>query len=383
MNPRTYLEAIVPTREQVEQFLTRAGPDGLSPNRGWTYHAELGWVHADAVHEGDGREGTRTYYHYEDDGARGLGRNRDQPCRIHAYGNSFTHCDQVNDGETWEEYLGSFLQEPVRNYGVGGYSVYQAYRRMRVVERDGPHRASHIILNIWDDDHCRNIDSWRRLRFGRGTQCGFTLPHLRVDRSNDTFEERENLCPGPEDAYRLCDADWVYNTFRDDPVLAMVLNRRQEEGAAGIPLEPVPVSFGLRPNPLTDKTPDMDLRRAHLEDSLFATRCVLGLVEKFVEETGKKLMVMLSFGAYNLADPLKGEPRFDEAFAEWLKTRPYPVIDMRDAFAAGLADSKLDVEAYLDRYYIGHHTPAGNFFTAEAVRKAVVEWLDPAPRPYG
>ena len=29
----------------------------------------------------------------------------------------------MNDGETWQEYLAAHLREPIRNYGVGGYSV--------------------------------------------------------------------------------------------------------------------------------------------------------------------------------------------------------------------------------------------------------------------
>jgi hypothetical protein len=52
---------------------------------------------------------------------RALGR----ACRVHTYGDSFTHCDQVSDGETWQEFLAAHLQEPVKNFGVGGYSVFQ------------------------------------------------------------------------------------------------------------------------------------------------------------------------------------------------------------------------------------------------------------------
>jgi len=34
-------------------------------------------------------------------------------------GDSFTHCDQVSDGETWQEFLASHIREPVKNFGVG------------------------------------------------------------------------------------------------------------------------------------------------------------------------------------------------------------------------------------------------------------------------
>ena len=66
--------------------------------------------------------------------------------------------------------MAAHIQEPIRNYGVGGYGVYQAYLRMLKVEKADPVR--HVILNIWDDDHYRNLDSWRSIRFGQRTFCG-------------------------------------------------------------------------------------------------------------------------------------------------------------------------------------------------------------------
>lgn len=62
-------------------------------------------------------------------GARKMQAYADRPCRINSYGDSFTSCEQVSDGETWQEVLARHLCEPVRNYGIGGYSVYQSYLR--------------------------------------------------------------------------------------------------------------------------------------------------------------------------------------------------------------------------------------------------------------
>ena len=50
-------------------------------------------------------------------------------CRINTYGDSFTQGSQVSDGETWQEILAAHMGEPVRNWGIGGHGVYQAYRR--------------------------------------------------------------------------------------------------------------------------------------------------------------------------------------------------------------------------------------------------------------
>lgn len=100
-----YLRSIAPTSQRVLQFTElMTAAESVRRSNGWTYHAELGWIHCDAVHD-NGVDGARTFYSYEPDGARRVIQGANQACRIHAYGNSFTHCDQVSDGETWEEYL--------------------------------------------------------------------------------------------------------------------------------------------------------------------------------------------------------------------------------------------------------------------------------------
>lgn len=382
MNAEEYLESIMPSRDEVDRFLTRAKPSRPQPNRGWIHDPELGWVHDDSVHDSDGVGGTRTFYSYEEDGARRVLNAHDQSSRIHTYGDSFTHCDQVSDGETWQEYLAAHLGEPVRNYGVGGYGVYQAYRRMRKIEREGNHIAEYIILNIYDDDHFRSLDSWRRLRFGRGSVCGYTLPHLRVNVEKDEYIERENLLQNPEDVYKLCDRDWVIEHFQDDPVLKTALALKVDEGASPEDLQPVAVSFGLPSNLVTADEAGAAIQKLHTEAALFSTRCVVEMTERFCEETGKKLMVVLSFGQGNILRALNSEPLFDQTLVDWLVTRSYPVFDMREAFVEDFKSSSVDPKSYLARYYNGHHSPAGNFFTAWALKDTIVEWLNPKPRPY-
>ncbi|MYF17309.1 MAG: hypothetical protein F4215_07870 [Gemmatimonadetes bacterium] len=65
-----------------------------------------------------------------------------------------------------------------------------------------------------------------------------------------------------------------------------------------------------------------------------------------------------------------------------MATKDVPVIDLRDAFREAYATYRGDVQAFLEPYYIGHHTPRGNFFFAWAIKDRVVEWLDPRPLPY-
>ena len=377
MTGREYLESIMPTREMVDHFVTPVRADVpaelariMCNNAQSAFDPEIGWVVCDGF-RGGGVDDSRGFYAYEKDGARQVVNYADRPCRIHTYGNSFTHCDQVSNGETWQEYLAAHLLEPIRNYGIGGHSVYQAYRRMLIVERDYP--AEYVILNVWDDDHFRNLDAWRSIRMGR--QGRFTLPHLRVNLESGTVEERENLCKTPEELYRLCDADWVWEIFGDDPILHAVMARRGSAEDAWA------MAQGMG-GELENAGSDAEVYSLHTEAALFATRFVIEKAEAFTRANGKKLLVILSFGSSNIARALEGEPLFDQTFLDWLATKDVPVIDLRDAFREEYATYRGDVQAFLEPYYIGHHTPRGNFFFAWAIKDRIVEWLDPKPLPY-
>ena len=378
---RAYLRSIMPSRQRIEDFITgEYGPRDQRPGEVFQYDSELGWVNHEAVGN-TGVDGSKVFYNYESDGARKAINFPGQPSRIRTYGNSFTHCSQANNNETWEEYLAAHLQEPVRNYGVGGYSVYQAYRRMLKVEKQLP--GGYIILNIWDDDHYRNLDAWRSIRFGSGSRCGFTLPHLRVDVGKGNCKQIENISQTPEDLYKLCDEDYLWRTFKDDPILKMVMAAR--EGGRNISdelINPVAVTFGIPDEKTADTETAKKIKKIHTEAALFATQHVVTWAEEFAREAGKQLMVMLSFGQGNVAAHLSGEPRFDQPLVDWLKGKSYPVLDMRDVFAADYRKYKIEVDQYLVPFYNGHHTPRGNFFTAWALKDRVVQWLNPKPLPY-
>ncbi len=376
-----YLRSIMPSRQRIEDFLRgEYGPRDTRPGEVFQYDPELGWIHHEAVGS-TGVDGSKEFYNYESDGARQVINFPDKSSRIRTYGNSFTHCSQANNNETWEEYLAAHLQEPVRNYGVGGYSVYQAYRRMRKVEKQTS--GGYIILNIWDDDHYRNLDAWRSIRFGRGSRCGFTLPHVRVDVARRSCQAMENISKTPEDLYRLCDEEYLWRTFKDDPILKMVMAARAggRNGSDAL-VGPVATAFGIPDETTAGTEMAKKIKKIHTEAALFATQNVVTWVEEFVRQAGKQLMIMLTFGQGNVAASLSGEPRFDQSLVDWLKGKPYPVIDMRDVFAADYRKYKIDVDQYLAPFYNGHHTPRGNFFTAWAIKDRVIQWLNPKPLPY-
>ncbi len=150
---REFLEEAALTREAVDRFLD------LEAHNWAKFDAELGYILHDSTVK-DGLDGSYSIYRYYASGERRMLNYVEQPCRINTYGDSFTQCHQVSDGETWQEYLAAHLGEPIRNFGVGGYGVYQAYRRMLREEKTAS-SGEYIIHKIWVDDHFRSIFKWR------------------------------------------------------------------------------------------------------------------------------------------------------------------------------------------------------------------------------
>ncbi|MBT5167326.1 MAG: SGNH/GDSL hydrolase family protein, partial [Opitutales bacterium] len=220
----SYLRSILYTREEVRAWLE----DGAFPFA--RYSSEFGWLLPDGYFK-DGVDDSISKYTYEpNDGPRQRIHYADLPCRINTYGDSFTQCHQVSDGETWQEVLAAHLQEPIRNFGIGGWSVYQAYLRMLKEEKETP--ADVIIFNIYDDDHFRNLDSWRNIRVNKHER--FTeppLPHLVVNPAKGAFKEMPNPCPTEESLYNLCDYNWVRNRFKNDFALGIEVAHLNAESA--------------------------------------------------------------------------------------------------------------------------------------------------------
>jgi hypothetical protein len=369
---RNYLISIMPTRDMVDSYVTpnEYGEASCIP--------ELGWVPRGQRKSRDGVDNTYAFYSYEKDRGRRVVNFPEQPSRIHTYGDSFTHCDQVSDGETWQEYLAAHLQEPVRNFGIGGNSVYQALTRMRIVEPDDP--AEYLILNAWDDDHYRNIDAWRSVRMGRVPR--WTLPHLKVNVEAGTFDEMPNPCPTHEDHYKMCDPDWVWERFKEDPTVRAYSVRKADLVVTDDLVAWVADGFGFSNDAFGDLEPEARIEKMHREAALFATRCVIEMAEQFADEHKRKLMVSLSFGSNHIRQALTDEPLFDQTLLDWLAGRATPFIDLRDAFRLDFGRSSQDAESYLAPFYNGHHTPRGNFFFAWALKDRLVEWLEPKPVPY-
>lgn len=353
-------------RESVRRFLySRSQLDDWLAGKAFLftkYDPELGYLHAPSGFR-DGVDGSIAYYQYDPSGARRMIAHANKPCRINSYGDSFTHCDQVNDGESWQEVLAAHLGEPVRNFGISGYSVYQAYLRMKREERRSP--AEFIIFNIYDGDHYRSLHSWPRLLGTNPIQAKPPTPFVKADPDAGEFVERPTLCPRGEDLYAFCDLDSAYSKVADDVALNWSVTHewRKAHGAKDVP------QFAF-------DDPDYTRR------AIFASTRIVDKIEEFAARDKRRVMYVLSYSVESVRRRLNAVPRFDRAFVEFLVKRRLPYVDLLEAHAADYARCAPGVEAYLARHFIGHYTPLGNFFCAFALKDKLVRMLAPPPPSY-
>ena len=386
---REFIEEATLTREAVDRFL-----DPEAHN--WAkFDAELGYTLHDSTVK-DGLDGSYSIYRYHASGERRMLNYVEQPCRINTYGDSFTQCHQVSDGETWQEYLAAHLGEPIRNFGVGGYGVYQAYRRM-LREAKTKSSAEYVILNIWSDDHYRSIYKWRGLHISgyRGNLPKKDLPkteasmfhanpwaHVRLNPENGKFEECENPYPTPESLYQLCDKEHVYETFKDYFEVQAFL---AQQNVTDIKPEILQKTAEVLEIPTDFSSPEATSKTARALLQECALRASMYIVDKaraFAETEGKKLMILLSYSSGDVIRACQETPRFDQFFVDYLNENEFLFVDVLNKHVEDFRVFNCSPEEHARRYYIGHYNPRGNHFFAFAVKDDIVKWLEPKPPTY-
>lgn len=372
----------------------------LDPNQpSWVrFDPELGYL-PDSITMQDGMDHSWTRYGYPPAGHRKVVNYADAPCRIHTYGNSYTQCQQVSDGETWQEQLAAHLGEPVRNYGNGGIGVYQSCRRMQREEPKSPD-ADHVILNVFVDDHIRNLDAARWVRTAWDEKerpadkayplHGLPWVHLRYNLETGDFEECPALCQNAEDLRALCDVDRFVATFEQDEIVQLFAIQQGLEVEDLTHFYALAKAFDVQVD-LED--PEKRARDAMKLHQLYGQHSSIWLLEKmrrWLEERNKKLFLILSYCMGTLNEYLTEGKQMDTFFLDYVARSGLPWVSLAEAHKKDFVDFNLTVPQYQERFYVmareaavfGHYNPTGNHFTTFAVKDAVVDWLEPKPPAY-
>lgn len=109
--------------------------------------------------------------------------------RIAAFGDSFTHCEDVGNTETWEANMESLMKGlEVLNFGVAGYGLDQAYLRYL---KDGlKYKPDIVFIGFMTDDIFRHPNNFRP----------FVRPNTRLPLSKPRYlieNDRLVLIPNP------------------------------------------------------------------------------------------------------------------------------------------------------------------------------------------
>lgn len=375
-----YLRESAVSKDVIDRFLQ--GPSWAQ------YDPELGYILGNYVPQ-DGMDHSATISTVQPNGARTSFVYAGEHCRINTYGDSFTQCHQVNDGETWQEYLAGHLGEPVRNFGMGGYGVYQAYRRMLREERSG-HGARYVILYVWGDDHVRSllrcrhaiIFRWWNHQGGRMFHNNF-WPHVRLDLRTGQFVENENLLPTREALYQMTQPERMVELLHDDLALQLMAFKmgliRDLDRPATAQLATC-LEFPWDAN----RESDLPARVSELLDhySLRATLFVLEKAREFARQHDKRLLVVL-FDPYRVLPELrKSGTRYDQPIVDYLVRERFDHFDMNEVHLRDFQKYNLSYDEYMKQYFIGHYNPRGNHFFAYSIKDTLVQWIDPKPIPY-
>src|SRR5208337_187967 len=123
------------------------------------------------------------------------------------------------------------LGEPVRNFGMGGYGVYQAYRRL-VREEKTDHAANYLIFYIWGDDHIRSLLRCRHaIIYPVWDDAGGRMFHnnfwANIEMNLDTgrFEEKTNMLPTTDSLHHMSDPQWMVDHLKDDLALQLLASK--------------------------------------------------------------------------------------------------------------------------------------------------------------
>jgi hypothetical protein len=374
-----FLEHHLYTKQEIDDWLANSAFPFAK------YNSEFGWLlNSDLIQ--DGVDNTVSVYTYVgEDGERIMTNYADKPCRINTYGDSFTQCHQVSDNETWQEVIAAHIQEPVRNYGIGGWSSYQAYLRMLKEEIHNP--AKYIIFNIYQDDHRRNLDSWRNIRVNKHPKfIEPTLPYLEVNLKEKVVVEHPNPCITPESLYQLCDLEKTISLFKDDFVLQIMLahlNSKLENPYRSYShIMALTKTHGIETNIESNENLSQVAEELHIEASLFASSWLIDRIEEFAEKNDKKVLYVLSYPASSIAKYIEEGERWDKPFVDDLKKKEVVFVDMAEEHKTDYMKYKISIEDYLDQYFIGHYNPLGNHFHGFAIKNKLVGLLDPKPIPY-
>jgi hypothetical protein len=348
----------LPTRALSEAQAARVRSLLEHTNRYIVHSPDLGWTIAPG--------GVSGPYHASPQGSREpTPANTEGVRRILAFGDSFTHGDEVRDTESWPAQLSAIPGFAAWNYGVSGYGPDQAWLRWRA--EDAP-RADLVVLGFVAVDLPRTTN--RFVPFLKPeTALAMGKPRFRLE------GDRLSLVPNPLptlDDYRALLAEPGATLAR--------LGEGDQWYEAGLHESLLDVSAAVRLLRLSWWT----ARRARAgtrgvtpfdpdSEPFRITAAILASWRAEVAARGAELVVLLLPTDMDLAAVEQGHPPAYAPLKSWLQTQ-----DLRALDALPAALETPPAERFEPR---GHYKPTLNARVAQLVAAALSPPVSPAAAP--
>ena len=272
--------------------------------------------------------------------------------RVAAFGDSFTHGDDVTNAETWEEHL-ERIERPgapveVLNFGVGAYGPDQAFLRYLVERRRFEDLAgSVIVLGSTSENINRVVNVYRPFYFYYPGGLSLTKPRFRIEHNHLILQENplptrshyQRLLDNPqEELTRIGENDHFFRSRTPRPGLAWLPSLR----LLALAMEANEIVVDGRYNTKSE-----------------AYRILTKIVEAEVWQSESVPVVILFPDQTDLNRLRRGEDSVYAPLLEHLKRRKCHVLDMGDSLA---------VAPYPTRELVpGHYSPLANALVATAL----------------
>ncbi len=288
--------------------------------------------------------------------------------RIAAYGDSFTHGNDVENPAAWPAQLETLIPAlEVVNLGVGGYGLDQAY--LRHLEDGRGFQPDFALVGFMPGDLHRNVNTYRPF-LSPDTSLPAAKPRFML--AGAGLAELSNPLASP-DAYRrlLADPPTVLNELgAHDAYFEHRYKAHPLDWAPSVRLVRLIADEIVSPV----RSYGLWMKNKQFDPDSEAFRVTIRLFEEFhrtLEEEGIESVIVILPSAKDVRWHRRGEATRYEPLLAALEARGLVFIDLVHAF------SERGATLEMDELFVGHYSVAGNRIVAEALGEMMAErgWL--------
>lgn len=328
------------------------------------FDAELGWAirpdgRKDFDHRGPNREFS---YVANSQGFRADKEYEHQPptnkLRVSAFGDSFTHGDDVDNAQAWPAVLDANDSElEVLNFGVSGFGLGQAYLRYQRLGRT--FEPDVVLIGFMSENIYRNVNVWR----------GFYMPdgHFPLTKPRYRLEEGKlTLLPNPmramADYQRLLDypTETLHELGRYDAIYPLRYRAGPFDFSPTVRLSKL-VGEKLRDRLIGDGIVDEGIYNTESEAFAVTTALFDAFRNSAIADDAQP--VILVFPTHpDMQDHQAGRPIRYGPLLDYFKMQGYAYVDLLPALVDGFG-----ADYDLNDIFWRHYSPTANAVVARAV----------------